>query len=391
VQDHRNGLPVDAVGGRQFLYHRPAPVAGNQSLYLDVPEASLRVSWRPLRRHGGPRWSQTEESFEAFRLVSVLRIPLQDLRPAILARVEQAFVGLWRDGIIESRHEAHVAVANEQGELVARAGNPERLTVLHSVAKPWQARAFLQSGAQYDDPLLAVICGSHCGEDEHVGHVLRGLSAEGLTADALAKSLAASNEERLRHQCSGNHMGFLVAAVRNGWPLTGYWNRTHPSQIAAHEAVASASGLGLKQVPTFLDSCGVITFALSLGTIASMYARLPKTDPAQFTAMCDNPELVSGQEHRDARIMRAIPGSVAKSGSEALQAIALSHEGLGIAVRIEDGGERAVSPATMTALSQCLTGMNFGPLEDLAEPKETLRGGTETVSILRAELRLKFL
>ena len=64
-----------------------------------------------------------------------------------------------------------------------------------------------------DDRVLAVTCASHMGQDIHVEAVERGLAACGLTADALDNCIG-TPAELLRHNCSGNHLGFLAAHLR---------------------------------------------------------------------------------------------------------------------------------------------------------------------------------
>ena len=108
--------------------------------------------------------------------------------------MSEASVSLYRKrpgnpDLLESRHEVHVAVVDQDGRLVASAGDPARLTVLHSVAKPWQARVCLGASSSIDERLLAIICGSHCGADAHASQILRGLSTGGLQPDALAVGL----------------------------------------------------------------------------------------------------------------------------------------------------------------------------------------------------------
>ena len=129
---------------------------------------------------------------------------------------------------MESRHNVHAAVVAADGSLVAAVGDPNRLTILRSSGKPWQARVFLESGASYDDAVLAVICGSHQGLPMHVDAVQRGLSTVGLLPNHLENNPSVFADERLRHQCSGVHMAFLVASSINGWRLAGYGSLNPP-------------------------------------------------------------------------------------------------------------------------------------------------------------------
>ena len=53
--------------------------------------------------------------------------------------------------------------------------------------------------------------------------------------------------------------------------------------------------------------------------------------------------------------MRALPGVVAKGGAEALASVGDRRtSGLGVAVRVEDGGYRAIDPVLIETLRQVL-------------------------------------
>jgi len=139
--------------------------------------------------------------------------------------------------------------------------------------------------------------------------VERGLSACGLTAEALDNCIG-TPEERLRHNCSGNHLGFLANSVHHGWETAGYRHPGHPSQDAALAEVAERARVPVESIATCTDGCGVVAFELPLATIAAMYARLPEELPRQFAAMRAHPELVRGDGDLDTELMRAVPGAL---------------------------------------------------------------------------------
>ena len=60
--------------------------------------------------------------------------------------------------------------------------------------------------------------------------------------------------------------------------------------------------------------------------------------------MCAHPELVRGPGAPDTRLMQLLPGWIAKGGAEGLLCAA-SPDGLGVALKVEDGASRAVAPA----------------------------------------------
>jgi L-asparaginase len=294
----------------------------------------------------------------------------------------------YRNGFPESHHRVHAVAVRADGSVIAACGDHDRVTTLRSAAKPFQAEPAVASGAVdalgLDDRVLAVMCASHAGQDIHVEAVQRGLAACGLDASVLRNSLG-SPEERLRHNCSGNHLAFLSNSVHHGWPTEGYRLPDHPSQQAALGVIAAHSQVDAAGIPLMTDGCGVVAFALPLRVIATMYARLPQALPRQFTAMTTHPELVRADGDLDTEAMRAIPGCVSKGGAEALSCIGLRDQGIGIAVRIDDGNPRASAPAAIAVLAQVL-GWDAPPagLAPLAEPVLANTAGDPVVRIAAA-------
>jgi len=98
-----------------------------------------------------------------------------------------------------------------------------------------------------------------------------------------------------------------------------------------------------------------------------------------------HPVLVSGETRFDAQLMRAFAGRiVCKGGAEALQAIGFSDPPLGIAVKVVDGGERALPPIVLAVLRALgLTGgADLGALAERLRPIVTNHRGTETGAIV---------
>jgi L-asparaginase II len=62
------------------------------------------------------------------------------------------------------------------------------------------------------------------------------------------------------------------------------------------------------------------------------------------------PYLVAGRGRSDTRLMEAVPGLVCKVGAEGLHCAAVPDAGIGVAVRIEDGSDRAAAPALVRTL-----------------------------------------
>src|ERR1051326_3927364 len=139
----------------------------------------------------------------------------------------------------------------------------------------------------------------------------------------------------------------MIAVCRaHGWPVEGYRLPDHPLQRALHAEVAAAAELDLKDVPAGPDGCGVVCFALLLERAAAAFSRFEGLDGGEkiAAAMRARPDLVGGNGGTDTELMRTLPGWIAKGGAEGLMCAA-SADGLGIALKTQDGNSRALRPA----------------------------------------------
>ena len=154
------------------------------------------------------------------------------------------------------------------------------------------------------------------------------------------------------HNCSGKHAGMLATCRARGWPTEGYRLAGHPLQDEILAEIAAAAELDPSNLETAVDGCGVVCFALPLERVAFMFSRFEtRTGGARVAAaMRAHPQLVGGAGRPDTELMRALPGWVAKGGAEALFCAA-GPDGLGVALKTEDGGYRALRPAIASFLA----------------------------------------
>jgi len=150
--------------------------------------------------------------------------------------------------------------------------------------------------------------------------------------------------QRLRHNCSGKHAGFLFLCQARGWDTAGYRLPDHPLQRELLTLVAETVRRPPDEIPTAIDGCGVPTFALSLTEMACTFAGFARGAPhgmkTVVAAMTVHPELVGGPQAVDTLVMRALPGAVAKRGAEGILCVGLA-DGTGMALKVEDGAYRA--------------------------------------------------
>ena len=194
-----------------------------------------------------------------------------------------------------------------------------------------------------------------------------------------AQLAAGLGETRLAMNCSGKHAGMLLACLHNGWPVSGYLAPTHPLQQLLAATVTELAGEPI--AATGVDGCGAPLFATSLIGLARAFSRLATGDgePRRLAeAMRSYPELLAGPGRSVTRLMRAVPGLIAKDGAEGVYAAALP-DGGALALKIDDGASRAADLAVVMGLRHL--GVSGAALDELAT--EPVLGGGRPVGLLK--------
>jgi L-asparaginase II len=315
-------------------------------------------------------------------------------RPAELVRVI-------RNGLVESVHVGDVAVVDPAGRVVASAGATDRLLFGRSCEKPVQGAVSIDA---IDEPGLtddevAVLCGSHDGDDVHLRAVRKLLRRGPVPASALRNPRdrrSGGSRSRLHDNCSGKHAAMLVASARNGWDLATYRERRHPIQRRVARAVAVATGVDDPIVG--VDGCGLPVHGVPLRAMATMYARLARPEafgrlaPAVervVTGMLASPLLVGGRKRLDSDVIAATGDVVAKEGAEGLVCAALLGPGLGVAVKVADGSWRRSAPAFVKVLDD-LGVLDRDARDRLAgHARLPVLGGDEPQGAVEAVVRLR--
>jgi L-asparaginase II len=144
----------------------------------------------------------------------------------------------------------------------------------------------------------------------------------------------------------------LLLCRINDWPTEGYRLASHPCQQAMLAEVADAAEVEPGALPTAIDGCGVVTYALTLERMAHAFGRLESLEGGARVAdaMRARPELVRGDGAPDTELMRLGGGWVAKGGAEGL--LCAARDGLGIALKADDGAQRPLSAALAAFVEQ---------------------------------------
>ena len=288
-------------------------------------------------------------------------------------------VEVMRGPLVESVHVGAAAVANARGEIIAGWGDTALVTFPRSALKPVQAMALVTSGAcdawRLTPQHLALACASHRAESFHTALATAWLQSLGLTQQALlcgpeppadaAAALQAARDgapaQKIFHNCSGKHCGFLTVARHQGWAIDRYQQLDHPAQQLYLDTLSELLQSDARALPVGIDGCALPAVALSLGAMATAMARfaegrvgLPRLQGAMraiHDAMRAHPEYVSGTAQPGVRLAQVTRGRlVLKTGAEGFMLAFVPGEGLAIALKIADGEARARLPALLAVL-----------------------------------------
>jgi L-asparaginase II len=305
-------------------------------------------------------------------------------------------VEVTRGALTESRHQGAVCVADAAGTSVMAIGDVAAPFYPRSAVKAMQALVLVESGAadrfRLGDAELALTCASHAGEPDHVAGVERMLARAGLDVGALqcgthwpthrpsAEALvrAGLSPSPLHHNCSGKHAGFLCAACAAGSDPRTYTAPNHMIQREVRAILETLSGSTIDDQHVGIDGCSVPTFALPLAALARAFAvfaggqRLGPGRAAAARRLRDacaaKPWYVAGTGLFATEIMSHFgPRVFVKGGAEGVYCGALPEQGLGIAIKCDDGAGRAAEVLMANVLMRLIGG--DGLLAKYARPQ----------------------
>jgi len=190
---------------------------------------------------------------------------------------------------------------------------------------------------------------------------------------------AMAGEERTTGVSSLSELKEKLAAPRVVWVMV------PAGEITGHTIEELA---GQQVSVTGVDGCGAPLMSISLAGLARAFSALVRAEPGTAErkvadAMREHPAWMSGTTRYDAAFMEAVPGLLMKPGADGVCAFAFA-DGVACAVKIDDGGQRALPPVLATLLTRLL-GDREADLEALGRMTATpVTGGGEPVGEVRA-------
>ena len=266
---------------------------------------------------------------------------------------------LMRGSNIESIHKVHAVISDKKGRVLMCAGNPEYKTFIRSALKPFQAIPFVSSGAASKinnaSKSIALACGSHSGSKHHSREAFKILWEYDIDINNL--KCPKSKTSQLEHNCSGKHAAFLATCKKLNWPLESYLKGNHPLQKEIFRIVSELLEIPISEINAERDDCGAPTLYLKLIEISKLYSLLSSSENAELEQICRaitaNPIMISDNNKFDTEIIKASHGQViGKGGAEGVQCLCKVNEGIGLALKVEDGSKRAKHAVSLHLLKQ---------------------------------------
>ena len=282
-----------------------------------------------------------------------------------------------RGAAIESRHRGAVAIYDAEGAEYLAIGDVDNPIFPRSAVKPFQALLLVESGrrrrlrphrsASWRSPARPTAARPSTSRRSKASWRARVSTAARSNAAPIgrctrrpARALARDHKapNALHNNCSGKHAAMLCVACKLGIDHRHYIGAEHPVQREIRATLEDTFDLSLDTYS--IDGCSIPTYAVPLSSLARAFARfgtgrhlgLDRAAAARRLMRCcgEHPFYLGGTD----RFCTAVLGGLrnrafVKIGAEGVIGGVVPELGLGIAVKCDDGGQRAAE-VVMAAL-----------------------------------------
>jgi len=275
-------------------------------------------------------------------------------------------VEVYRDRVLESFHRGVVCVVDANGKVIYSEGDIQQMCYPRSAMKLLQVLPLLMHGGMEKLGLtleeIAVMCGSHNAEPEHLRVVNSILGKIGLDKESLrcgpqypsskkdANALIKADEKphHIHNNCSGKHAGMLAMCRLMDWPVENYIDPQHPLQQMILDVCAEVYEYPKEQMVTALDGCSAPIFSVPVYNQAVGFKNLvnPETFAPVMQQACHTiieavskyPFMVAGSKRYCTDMMQiTAPYIIGKTGAEGVFCMAFTKEKIGVCIKIDDG------------------------------------------------------
>jgi L-asparaginase II len=274
-------------------------------------------------------------------------------------------VEVYRANVLESFHRGVICVVNKKNEVIFSKGNVEQICYPRSAMKFIQVLPLLVLGGmeKFDFTLqeIAIMCGSHNAEQEHLAVVDSILSKIGLDKYDLfcgpqypsskhdADQLIRENKkpEHIHNNCSGKHAGMLALCQIMNLPIQDYIQPNHTIQQLILDYVEKIYEYPKEKMVTALDGCSAPIYSIPVLNQAIGFKNLVSNNYEEklanackivVEAVSKYPFLVAGSKRYCTDMMQiTAPQIIGKTGAEGIFCMSLTEQKLGVCIKIDDG------------------------------------------------------
>lgn len=281
--------------------------------------------------------------------------------------MDELLIEEYRGQVLENVHRGHICGVSSQGLIEYYAGDVDHMSYFRSSAKPIQVLPLLVHGFDMKfnltDREIAVMAGSHRGEDFHIRAIESIMKKIGVTEeDIICKPTYPGNEKarghifnknsparKIYHNCSGKHLGLMALCKGLGCGIEKYWHIDSPVQREILKYLSLTAQYPQEDIKTGIDGCGVPVFAMPLKFLANSYLRLAcpdliinqslKAAADKITnIMNDYYEMITGTNFICSTLLTD-RNIVAKGGAKGVYCFGLKNERTAFALKVMDGSE----------------------------------------------------
>ncbi len=275
-------------------------------------------------------------------------------------------VEIYRGDVLESFHRGVICIVDKNNEVIYSQGDIDQLCYPRSAMKFFQQIPLIKSGAiekfGFTQKEIAILCGSHNGENAHIETVTSildkiGLKESDLKCGAQMPTLREDQHflikndlkpRQIQNNCSGKHAGFLAYCIFFNLPIENYIHPNHPLHLEILKTTAEFHEYPLEKIHKGIDGCSAPIFAFPVKNQAIAYKNL--IYPAQFDIetqkackiLTDSviafPEMIAGKKRYCTDLMKESNGKlIGKTGADGVFSLGLIDKELGICIKVDDG------------------------------------------------------
>lgn len=271
-----------------------------------------------------------------------------------------------RGDVLESFHRGVICIVDKDNKILYSEGDVQQLCYPRSALKFFQQIPMLISGAVehfgFTQKEIALFCGSHNGEPQHVETVKSILDKIGLTESDLqcGPQMPTLREDqynlikqdiqprKIHNNCSGKHAGFLAYCIYRNWPIESYIDPSHPLHLEILDVISDFHAYPKEKIKQGIDGCSAPIFAFPVLNQAIAYKNL--IHPIQFDENVQNacktmvdaivqfPSMIAGSKRYCTDLMRLSEGKlIGKTGADGVYSIGVREHNYGICIKVDDG------------------------------------------------------